>query len=227
VFGRRKVAILLPIAQSTEGPSVGCLCRMIHHSRKTDLVIMESTGSRLVDKCRNSLVEWAISQKDVTEIFFVDSDMTFPENTLERLISHNKDIVVGCAVSRGIAPVPFLFKGFDESGQPILWLEKLMNPNGDTLLKVGASASALMLIKAEVFRKVERPWFKFQDDLVGEDLYFSKKAVAKGFEIFVDLPLSEQMGHIGQDKRTLGMARMWFKTQSGQDFLKQNREILS
>jgi hypothetical protein len=59
----------------------------------------------------------------------------------------------------------------------------------------------VMLIKASVFKKIEFPYFYFEqlpnEKLLGEDIYFCVKAKDAGIETYVDHDLSKEIGHVG------------------------------
>ena len=65
-------------------------------------MLLPEEGSAFVQICkwgnvvnnRNDMVKTFL-KTDHTHLFFMDSDMTFPESTLSRLLAHDKDIVGG------------------------------------------------------------------------------------------------------------------------------------
>jgi hypothetical protein len=54
-----------------------------------------------------------------------------------------------------------------------------------------------LLIDTEVFANVKEPWFEFIGEHEGEDYSFCRKAIDAGFNIWCDIPLSLQLGHLG------------------------------
>ncbi len=68
-------------------------------------------------------------------------------------------------------------------------------------LLVLALGFGMVLIKKEVFQKVEKPWFWFEQTdkggTIGEDIYFCVKAFDKGFKTVLDHDLSKHIRHIG------------------------------
>ena len=60
----------------------------------------------------------------------------------------------------------------------------------------------VMMVKREVFEKVEQPWFAIPysttgGHYIGEDVFFCRKAREAGYEILVDHALSQEVKHIG------------------------------
>jgi hypothetical protein len=148
-----------------------------------------------VYKGRNFCVKTAQAKK-CSKLLFLDSDMTFPPLTLIRLLSHQKDIV-GAMYSRRVAP-------FTNLGTPT---DKTMTKvNTQTpLVEMDMLPTGVLLIDMKVFDKLERPYFYHRlidgrdpDDDMGEDVYFCEKAKQAGFQLWADVPLSMQIGHIGQ-----------------------------
>lgn len=145
--------------------------------------------SSLVMVGRNQCVEAARMAK-ATHILFLDSDITFPADTLSRLLAHRKDIVGGLYVQRVPPHVPLgiTFEGGHEAVTSGLRRMKQM-PTG------------CLLINISVFDKLSKPWFNTKEvgeKIMGEDFYFCERALAAGFEIWCDGNLSCEVAHIGQ-----------------------------
>ena len=119
-----------------------------------------------------------------THILFVDYDVLPRSNTLRRLLEHDKDII------SGVYPAIQKFK--------ISWCLsrgetfKLMDfedlPNNP--FKVHVACNGMLLVKMEVFDKIEWPYWKteyFTNGVkAGADIYFFDKAKAAGYDIWVD-----------------------------------------
>jgi len=157
----------------------------------------------LVHMIRENTVKAAM-EYDPTHILFLDSDMIFPEDAFHRLSAHDLDIV-GCNyVQRKVPCIPnavtpdgkAMFTHRDSTG-----LEEMLS-----------AGFGVMLIKADVFRKIESPWFDtYYNDkgkMVGEDVYFFFKAREAGFVPYIDHDLSKEVGHIGTFEYTNFMAEI-------------------
>jgi len=145
----------------------------------------------LVQIGRCDAVEHALKM-GVNWLFFLDSDMTFPKETLTELLKHDKDVVC-CDASTRKAPFKNVVTKLD--GEPISYKED--NPH---LIELKGGSTACMLIKTSVLKKISKPYFHVEwdgDKYLGEDYYFSKKITDAGCEVFCDTQLSRSIGHIG------------------------------
>ena len=167
----------------------------VQPSDNVEIMMTNCCGSRITSN-RNQLVRLA-QRKGATHIMFIDCDMIFPHNGLQRLLSHQKDIVCATTCKRG-----------DEDGQPIgSAVPQEGNDNGRVkvtagLIEMSLVGSCFMLIKMDVFDKVGLPAYyepPNPDDIdaFGEDITFCKLARAAGYQIWVDYQLSTELGHLG------------------------------
>lgn len=136
-----------------------------------------------------------------SHLLFVDTDVTFPPDAINRLISHGKDVVGGNYPMRNknIATV----KVADDDGNLI----EAEVPD-DRLFQCYAVPTGFMLIDLDKARALERPWFSFTqqgDDLEGEDVYFCRKANEAGLEVWCDPTIPMQ--HIVEQRLTNAPAR--------------------
>lgn len=134
---------------------------------------------------RNKLV---ILAKDYTHLLFIDSDMSFNPDTLERMLEHDKDIL-GLAANRRRLPLESVVKPLDGD---------ITKPIPTTLFEAESCGTGIMLIKTEVFEHVPAPWFEFEyigGERIGEDVSFCRKAKEAGYEIWVDPTIPVR--HIG------------------------------
>lgn len=138
---------------------------------------------------RNKLVQQSL---DYTHLLFIDSDMVFEPDTLERMLKHDKDIL-GLAANKRKLPLETVVKPLDgDITKPI--------PQG--LFEAESCGTGIMLIKTDVFKYLQDiafPWFEFSYDdkgeRVGEDVEFCRKARGAGYEIWVDSSIP--VGHLG------------------------------
>ena len=152
---------------------------------------------KLVRSFLESGIEW---------LWMLDSDMTFPPQTLNRLMdsaSSERPIVGGLCFGRtnedGLVYFPTLFD-FDETGQAY----RYQTYPADTLIEVGATGTACLLIHRDVLVKMGEnfpeplPWFQEEVNsfggLNGEDVTFCLRARSLGFPIYVDTGV--KLGHV-------------------------------
>jgi len=179
-------------------PTIG----LIHWRFTADLMALQLPFSTrviwqvrtMIDTARNLLARKALEDVTVTHILMIDDDMTFKQDFLMRLVSHDVDIVGGLAFKRtpDFHPCVYRKRGGEEHF-PIL---------PATFQEVDAIGTGGILIKRHVFEKLKYPYFETWYDKNNPDKHWSvdfdfcMKAKAAGFKIFVD-PDAE-MGHIGE-----------------------------
>jgi len=163
---------------------------------KVSVRVYPTLNVQPVDNARNAIVEEFLhgEAKDCTHLFFIDSDTIPPQDAIYKLLAHNKDIVSGITA---IVDHDEKLKDNESGGYYKKWNcvgmdEKHVKPHTGLLPVKGAGGSCL-LIKREVFEKIEEPYFRFvyQDDngkkvLVSEDIYFIAKALGKGIQTYAD-----------------------------------------
>lgn len=123
-------------------------------------------------------------------LLFLDSDMTFPADIFHRLYKHQKDVVATVYPKRNGKEAVIDYRGsFELKG----------------LKPVDRIATGCTLMKAEVFTKIQKPWFEFHMaregdpfEVIGEDIYLSNKLNAAKVEMYVDFDASLDIGHIGE-----------------------------
>jgi FkbM family methyltransferase len=146
-----------------------------------------------VDQVRNLIADWVV--RDFDYLFSVDHDITFPPDTLKKLLAHNKDLVSGVYRQR---LEPQLLEIYEPFGTRMS-TEDLYAKNWN-LVGIGGCGFGCVLVKKEVFAGVGYPQFEYHPALdhnntISEDTDFCKKAIAKGFRLWCDP--SVRCGHIG------------------------------
>jgi glycosyltransferase involved in cell wall biosynthesis len=150
-----------------------------------------------VEQVRNLIADWIV-KGDYDYLFAVDADISFPPDTLKKLLSHNKDMVTGLYIQR----IPGkhcieVMKSNQFGGVTHVPWEEL---KGKGLVKVDSAGFGCVLIKKEVFTSIEYPHFVYKSALdhshtISEDVYFFLKAKEKGKEIWADTSIL--CGHHG------------------------------
>lgn len=203
-----KLAICIPCQDSWKshfGASLAVLCAdLVSHpppgydACKFDVLM---NGGTMLPSQRQKLAETAIAG-GYTHMLFLDSDMTFPANTVHRLLATGKPIAA-CNYSTRRPPLRSTAAVFKEGGE----LQTIDPEQGfGGVHEVDAAGTGVMLIQLSVFEKLEKPWFAFEytpDGWTGEDFYFCLKAGRAGFRPVVDLDLSREIGHVGSYTYTL------------------------
>lgn len=146
-----------------------------------------------VDQVRNLIADWVIRGFDY--LFSVDHDITFPPDTLKKLLSHDQDLVSGVYRQRLEPQQLEIFEPFGTR----MTAEDLYFKDWK-LVGIGGCGFGCVLVKKEVLAGVGYPQFEYHPALdhgntISEDLDFCKKAIAKGFKLWCDPSI--RCGHIG------------------------------
>lgn len=148
---------------------------------------------------RNTLIERSL-EVGSEWILFLDDDHAFPPDLLLRLLKHDKDFVCSLYLRRAQPFAPVAFSGKNEEGLYDSIDLTTMPITG--LQRIHAAGGAGMMVKSEVFRAIEYPWFEHGRVVengevkwnASEDIIFCEKANAAGFDIWLDP--EAQLGHM-------------------------------
>lgn len=173
--------------------------------KQTGVIIINKRGS-ILPQLRYQLVDEAL-KKECTHLLFLDSDMYFPSSLAHQLIDLDKDII-GCNCATKSIPASPTARLKDHTDEGAVLYGRTDAKHGD-YKKVWRLGFGVMLIKAEVFTKMPRPWFGIdwspeRQEFYGEDWVFCKNAEAAGYDIWVDEFASGAIGHIGTFMYTHG-----------------------
>lgn len=150
-------------------------------------------GSIIVNN-RTLLVHKAAETK-ATHILFIDSDMRFPADTLERLLAHKKDIVAANyrQRTRDLWTARKQDKWVDSTGKE--GLEEVDTVGfGAMLINMNVFTSKLRAVPPNAF---SMPFDNSTGIFVGEDVYFCTVARDKGYKVWIDHDLSQEVKHTG------------------------------
>jgi hypothetical protein len=201
----QKIMIAVPSLGDIDMSTTQSLVHMIGYSVKKLKVNLAPCflSSSLLPDLRNEFVKMAI-ESNCTHILFIDADMKFPHDMLERLLAHNVDIVTTNYSTKSENHAKFTATG--KNGY--IHKSELTN-TGLTEILLGATGT--MLIDLKVFKKLKMPYFWLYWDSVnkrafGEDYYFCYKAHKAGFKIYIDNDLTKEVFHIGRKEYTINDA---------------------
>lgn len=147
---------------------------------------------------RRNIVRHALD-KGCGWVFFVDDDMVFRPDHLERLLAHDVDVVASLYLNR-VPPFYSVAYGMrvDGGGLPPKWIPVVLSDAPrEGLAKVVAAGTGGMLVKTGVFRKIEEledGYVWFLQHGTSDDIAFCDRVIAAGFDIWLDI--SATMGHI-------------------------------
>lgn len=190
-----RVAILTPCGDLVNAGYAIDLAKLVGRVARSDieLVLFHMRGT-LIPQQREELVRQAM-EANATHVLWLDSDMRFPKDSLERLLAHNEPIVAANYTRRR---QPFLPTAEDRD-RGHLFTEAA----SEGLAEVSHCGMGLMLCETSVFESLKEPWFMLgfnpaMKGFLGEDFYFCRKAKDAGYRILIDQALSRDVKHCGE-----------------------------
>jgi hypothetical protein len=151
----------------------------------------DSAPQTTVDIKRNNCSE-AFLDSDCTNILFWDSDTVAPPGAVQKLLDADKSVIGGVVYTKSGYHSP-VFGYWDKKRQmfstPIPF-------EYNKLRQVDILGTGFMMVKREVFEKLERPWFQCYEKggNAREDIYFCLKCKEAGIPIYIDTGL--HCGHV-------------------------------
>ena len=167
-----------------------------HTATTDDRVLLYTSHGTLIASQRMELARQALEEK-ADYLLWLDSDMRFPRETIGHLMLRDKPIVAANYATRRMPVKPVAM--MDNNGE----IGRVYTaPDSEGLQPVDYIGMGVMMVKREVFEKVEAPWFAIPystvgNHYIGEDVFFCSKAREAGYEVLVDHDLSHQVKHIG------------------------------
>jgi FkbM family methyltransferase len=184
VMSKKKILIAIPTARNIEAETFKSIYdQIVPEGYQTTFQYFYGYN---VDQVRNLIADWV--DKDYDYLWAVDSDMSFPSDTLARLLSHNKDVVTAVYRQRKLEQILEVYEHTAHGGVSHMPYYKLQ---GQGLVEVAACGFGCVLVKAEVIKGMGYPQFKYYSALdhahtISEDIDFCNKAKSKGFKIWAD-----------------------------------------
>lgn len=189
-----KTLIAIPCMDQVAAPFAQSLASL---NKVGDTVISMVVGSLIYDS-RNKLSQFAL-RNEVDYVLWLDSDMTFPPDMIERMLKHlenGKDIVTGVYYRRTKPYSPVLFSEIKCDGDDSSWKGFNDYPS-DELFEIAGSGFGCVMMKAEVLTDMyveHHDWFSPIGHF-GEDLSFFIRANELGYKTWCDPTI--QCGHVG------------------------------
>ena len=196
---RAKVAICVPSGHTWSSRTAVSHTELSVFSTVNDIAVKTvCIQCSQISMSRNMHVREALGfEPKATHLLWLDSDMVVPSDGLVRLLAHDKDIV-GAFYNKRVPPYETVGHLIDSSD---------IAKGG--LRRADVMPGGFVLVKREVYEKLPPPWYREGYDLslataidpdgtLGEDVSFSRAAISAGYDIWCDLDLSFQIGHIGE-----------------------------
>jgi len=182
---KKKILIAIPTARNIEAETF----KSIYDLETPDGydVTFQYFYGYSVDQVRNLIADWTVNGFDY--LFAVDSDISFPKDTLRKLVAHDRDLVSGLYIQRKPGQhVLEVYKFNDHGGVTNIPIEEIQ---GRGLVEIASCGFGCVLIKAKVFREVGYPQFVYHSAInhantISEDVDFCRKALSKGFSLWAD-----------------------------------------
>lgn len=186
-----------PFAMSLVGMMGFVASRQIGDYRAQGVQIASIVGSMLQNS-RLDMLKGALGTKS-SHLMFVDSDQTFPRDTLHRLIKADKDVVAANIATKRIPAQPTAKK---KGSNPGIGENIYTTPESTGLEQCWRVGTGLILIKRKVLLEIGLNvfcprWEEKEEKYTGEDWPFMEAIEKAGFDIWIDHDLSKLVGHVG------------------------------
>ena len=202
---RPNVMIAIPLYQFIPSYFFFCFMDFLIHITKHNRynIHFSLNDSQPLDKKRTEIVEEALRLK-CDYIFWIDSDMGFPNNALDNMMVHamkGHKIISGLNFTKSPPFKPVIKVWNDEGIRDVLLYPE------NQLIEVDGVGMACCLISTDVYKKMTYPYYRFllkekkavngtmQRFWLAEDLFFCMKAQDLGFKVMVDTGIKTR--HIG------------------------------
>lgn len=190
-----RLGIGMAVSDTIAYETVGSLLSMVFACKPLKEVHFMMQGGCYVQDNRSKILNKALAH-GCTHLFFLDSDMLCPQDTILRLLALDKP-VVGAPYNKRQHPPETTVKLYQvadkETGK-----YRVAIPNEP--FKCLALDTGCMLINLDIIKYIEKPYFDLMCDEDGnvvctEDVWFCRKVLRAGFEIWCDPTI--KVGHIG------------------------------
>jgi len=197
-----EVAIAIPCAtQHSSSRFMKCLANLVAFSWNYGLRVYQTATTErvVVDWARNNLAQWITENPNpytgnkYTHVFWLDDDHVFNPDMACCLARHNLDMVGATYYARVAKHTPVVYIKNPDPEVDKYGHYPLAEPPQE-VFECDAIGFGAMLMKADVFAKVPKPWFTI-DYRAGEDIAFCVHAKEAGVKVHCDG--AYRMAHIG------------------------------
>lgn len=187
-----KIVIGIPHTGSVKAQTLASVVDLV--GATTHPLALATQAGCYVHENRTKLVR-AAQQAGATHLFFLDSDIACPGDTIERLLAHDKPVVGAMYNSREWPRVHTVkLKGPDG------YLNTAADGLPQELFPCYAVPTGCLLVEMSVFHGTPLPWFGFEENergelTMGEDVWFCDRAAKHGYDVWCDPTIPVR--HIG------------------------------
>lgn len=197
--GVKRVFIAVPCLNKIDARFFKSFLAMMFHRIPNVEYTYSVTIDSLTYTARDTLAQAALDMGS-DYVLWIDSDMVFPADSLERLLAHDKDMVTALYFKRRGDHAPVIYSGMDENGGVLTCSDY---PRDGSLFKVWGCGFGMVLMKTEVIRRTVKEtnglaFHPFTN--MTEDLSFCYRWNQAGGEIWCDGSL--KLGHMGEREFT-------------------------
>ena len=199
----KTIGVLIPTRDFVNAGFAYDLARLVGFTVGTShhKVVLYTSSGTLLSAQRQDLAKSAI-EAGCTHTMWLDSDMRFPKDTIIRLLKHDIGIVCANYAKRRFPTEPIAVRK-NGKGEDAKTIQRVYTEDHSTgLVDVDYCGMGVMLVKAEVYKTMEYPWFAIPwvpnaQDYMGEDVWFCRRAAENGTKTYIDQDLSKEVHHIG------------------------------
>lgn len=145
-----------------------------------------ATDRMYVHSASNRMVHDFLGLEDATHLFWTESDMLLPDETILRLLDVDQPIVSGVYFLRNGEGQPCLYrKVVRMKSNPFPFSPVSLFPQEEPFQLDGCPGMGCVLIKREVFEKLDFPWFDLKEGMYGQDIFFYTRVYDAGISVWV------------------------------------------
>lgn len=149
------------------------------------------------DMARNKIADKAI-EGGCDYVLMIDSDITVPEDTIERFLDSPVDICFGVCPRKNTKDGKTAIAKVGQTGFHDMYTMTEIKNSPLSRIEIKGAGAACAFIKTSVFKKLEYPWFQYVSykgrSFLSEDFYFCNSAIKAGYIMWADTRV--KCGHL-------------------------------
>ena len=153
---------------------------------------------------RNRIAQQTLDEK-AEYVLSVDNDIVLPSDALKHMLENPVDVCLGIYASRAsggydgnVCAYKQIAGEYDYKTKFTAAETKALRAKGENKVVVHGGGMGCALIRADVFRRLKYPWFKWVNydngSVLSEDLYFCQQCKEKNVPIHIDTRV--ECGHL-------------------------------